>query len=303
MSYFVRHTQVLLSSIGQLARAPGSTLMTVCAIGITLALPTLLYLLIENVENVSRNWQGRAQVSVFLKMDTTTQQARSLERELAQRAEVESSQLITAQQALEEFRTQSGFGMALDILSDNPLPASILLHLNGDYDQASAIEGLIAAINSKPEVDLAQWDMAWIKRLHVILKLVERSVTLLAVLLVLAVIIIISNTIRLAIMNRRDEIEIMKLIGATERFIRRPFLYGGVLQGLLGALFAGAIVSVCVGLLRDPVAELVTLYHGDFTTSGIDIRAFAALLLAGAALGWLAARAAVGRYLSKIEPK
>ena len=303
MSYFVRHAQVLLSSLGQLARAPGSTLMTVCAIGITLALPTLLYLLVENVENVSRNWQGRAQVSVFLKMDATTQQAQDLERELAQRAEVESSQLITAQQALEEFRAQSGFGMALDILSDNPLPASILLHLNSDYDQPAAIEGLVTEINSRSEVDLAQWDMAWIKRLHVILKLVERSVTLLAVLLVLAVVIIISNTIRLAIMNRRDEIEIMKLIGATERFIRRPFLYGGVLQGLLGALCAGAIVSVCVRLLQDPIAELVMLYHGDFTTSGIDVRAFGALLIAGAALGWLAARAAVGRYLRKIEPK
>ena len=303
MSYFVRHAQVLLSSLGQLARAPGSTLMTVCAIGITLALPTLLYLLVENVENVSRNWQGRAQVSVFLKLDTTTHQAQNLEKELAQRAEVESSQLITAQQALEEFRAQSGFGVALDILSDNPLPASILLHLNSDYNQPSAIEGLIAEINSRPEVDLAQWDMAWIKRLHVILKLVERSIVLLAVLLVLAVVIIISNTIRLAIMNRRDEIEIMKLIGATERFIRRPFLYGGVLQGLLGALCAGAIVSVCVRLLRDPVAELVMLYHGDFTTSGIDLRAFAALIVAGAALGWLAARAAVGRYLNKIEPK
>ena len=303
MSYFIRHAQVLLSSLGQLARAPGSTLMTVCAIGITLALPTLLYLVVENVENVSRNWQGRAQISVFLKLETTTKKAQALERELAQRAEIESSQLITAQQAMEEFRAQSGFGVALDVLSDNPLPASILLHLNGDYDQPASIEALIAEINSRPEVDLAQWDMAWIKRLHVILKLVERSVTLLAVLLVLAVIIIISNTIRLAIMNRRDEIEIMKLIGATERFIRRPFLYGGVLQGLFGALCAGAIVSICIRLLSDPVAELVMLYHGDFTTSGIDTRAFSALLVAGPALGWLAARAAVGRYLSKIEPK
>lgn len=302
-SYLIRHAQVLLSSVGQLARAPGSTLMTVCAIGITLALPTLLYLLVENVEHLSRNWQSRAQISVFLKLDTTTEAAQILEQELAQRPEIEASQLITAQQALEEFRTQSGFGVALDILSENPLPASILLHLNSEYDQPAAIEGLIEEVNSRPEVDLAQWDMAWIKRLHVFLKLVERSVMILAALLVLAVVIIVSNTIRLAIMNRRDEIEIMKLIGATERFIRRPFLYGGILQGLLGALCAGAIVSVCVTLLQDPVAELVMLYHGDFSTSGIDARAFAALLVAGSALGWLAARASVGRYLSQIEPR
>ena len=303
MSYFVRHFQVLLSSLGQLVRAPGSTLMTVCAIGITLALPTLLYLLVENVENLSRNWQGRAQISVFLKLETPSEVALVLERELSEKPEIESSRLITAQQAFEEFRTQSGFGIALDVLSDNPLPASILLHLNRNHDQQATIERLISEINLRPEVDLAQWDMAWIKRLHVILKLVERSVTILAALLVFAVVIIISNTIRLAIMNRQDEIEIMKLIGATERFIRRPFLYGGVLQGLLGALCAGAIVSVCTRLLKDPVAELVMLYHGDFSTSGIDARTFAILLVAGSALGWLAARAAVGRYLGQIEPR
>lgn len=276
--------------------------MTVLAIGITLALPTLLYLLVENVENISRNWQGRAQISIFLKLDTTIESARDLQQDLFERPEIESSRLITAQQALDEFKNQSGFGAALDILSDNPLPASILLHLKRDHDHPDVIEKLVEETQANPEVDLAQWDMAWIKRLHVILKLVQRAVLMLAVLLVLAVVIIISNTIRLAIMNRRDEIEIMKLIGATGSFIRRPFLYGGVLQGLLGALCAGAIVSACIGLLENPVGELVMLYHGDFSTSGLNLRAFITLLLAGSGLGWLAARAAVGRYLEQIEP-
>lgn len=300
--YLVRHAQVFLSSVGQLVRSPGSSLLTVLAIGITLALPTLLYLLVENVQNVTRTWQGRAQISVFLQLDTTNEAARALQDVFAARPEIESSRLITAQQALEEFKNQSGFGAAMDILSDNPLPASILLHLKTSHDQPELIENLVRELEANPEVDLAQWDMAWIKRLHVILRLVQRSVLILAALLVLAVIIIISNTIRLAIMNRRDEIEIMKLIGATDSFIRRPFLYGGVLQGLLGALCAGAIVSACVGLLQDPIGELVSLYHGDFSTTGLDPRSFFTLLLAGSALGWLAARAAVGRYLGQIEP-
>ena len=300
--YLIRHIQVCLSSVGQLVRSPGSTLMTVLAIGITLALPTLLYLLVENVGNITQSWQGRAQVSVFLQLDTPSAAAHALQQTLSARPEIESSRLITAQQALEEFKSQSGFGAALDILSDNPLPASILLHLKTDQDQPDVIERLIKEIEANPEVDLAQWDMAWIRRLHVILKLVQRSVLMLAVLLVLAVVIIISNTIRLAIMNRRDEIEIMKLIGATDSFIRRPFLYGGVLQGLLGALCAGAIVSICIRLLRDPIGELVVLYHGDFSTTGLDPGSFLTLLLAGSALGWLAARAAVGRYLGQIEP-
>ena len=303
ISYLLRHAQVLLSSMGHLARSPGSTLMTVCAIGITLALPTLLYLVVQNVEEASRNLQGKAQVSVFLKLDLPTEAAEALRDELSRLDAVASSQLITAEQALDEFRSNSGFGEALDILSDNPLPSSIILHIEDSYDDPAVIEPLVNEISTRPEVDLAQWDMAWVMRLHVILELIQRAVIILAVLLVLAVVIIISNTIRLAILNRRDEIEIMKLIGATNRFIRRPFLYDGVLQGLLGALCAVAIVSVCIKLLQDPVVELITLYRSDFATTGISLRAFAALLAAGSALGWLSARAAVGRYLRHIEPK
>lgn len=302
IGYFLRHAQVLMSSLGQLARTPGSTLMTVCAIGITLALPTLLYLLVNNVEDITRDWQGRAQVSVFLKQEVALETARSMERELSLRPEVETTELISADQALSEFKAQSGFGAALGILGENPLPASIVLHLGRGFEDPEAIEQLVQRIAARPEVDLAQWDMAWVQRLHVILMLIQRGVTVLAVLLVLAVVIIISNTIRLAISNRRDEIEIMKLIGATEGFVRRPFLYGGVLQGLLGALCASAIVFVCIALLRGPVAQLVSLYHADFDTSGIDLKLVVTLLAAGATLGWLAAWAAVGRYLRQIEP-
>lgn len=302
IDYFLRHAQVLLSSLGQLARAPGSTVMTVCAIGITLALPTLLYLLVKDVKDLTRDWEGRAQVSIFLKQGIAAEAAKAFEQELLQLAEIETAQLITAQQALEDFKQQSGFGAALDILSDNPLPASIIIHIGGDYNNPNLIERLVGRINQRDEVDVAQWDMAWIKRLHVILTLIQRAVTVLAVLLVLAVVIIISNTIRLAILNRRDEIELMKLIGATDGFIRRPFLYGGVLQGLLGALCGGAIVIICIRLLEDPVAELITLYHGSFSGTAVDLSTFSALMVAGSALGWLAARAAVGRYLRQIEP-
>ena len=183
------------------------------------------------------------------------------------------------------------------------MPASIVIHFNDGHSHPSIIEALVSELQTRPEVDLAQWDMAWVQRLHVILKLVQRAVFVLAALLALAVVIIISNTIRLAILNRRDEIEIMKLIGATDRFIRRPFLYGGVIQGLLGALCAMAIVSVCLQLLDGPVVELVALYHGDFAATGITGRTLSLLVVTGCGLGWLAARAAVGRYLRQIQPK
>lgn len=300
--YLLRHAQVLLSSLGQLVRSPGSTLMTVCVIGITLALPAMLYLLVDNTKSVIRNWQGRPQVSIFLKQDVTGDQARLLGEELAQRKEIASVELITADQALAEFKARSGFGQALDLLSENPLPASIVAHISDEVHDTSIIEEMVREIETRAEVDLAQWDLAWVKRLHVILKLVQRAVMVLAVLLCVAVVIIVSNTIRLAILNRRDEIETMKLIGATDRFIRRPFLYGGMIQGLLGAVCAIVIVYGSLSLLEGPIAELLALYHGGFAMSGINSRTITLLLGAGAALGWLAARMAVGIQLRRIEP-
>lgn len=300
--YLLRHAQVLLASLGQLVHSPGSTLMTVCVIGITLALPAMLYLLVDNTKSVIRNWQGRPQVTVFLKHDVSGEQARLFGQELAQRSEIASIELITADQALDEFKARSGFGQALNLLSENPLPASIVAHISDEMGDASSIEELVREIETRAEVDLAQWDLAWVKRLHVILKLVQRVVIVLAVLLCVAVIIIVSNTIRLAILHRRDEIETMKLIGATDRFIRRPFLYGGMIQGLLGAVCAIVIVYVSLSLLDGPIAELLALYHGGFALSGINSRTITLLLAAGAVLGWLAARMAVGMQLRRIEP-
>lgn len=301
-AYLLRHLQVFLSTVGQLARSPGSTLLTVCAIGITLAMPTLLYLLVDDIERISKDWEGQPQVSIFLNRDTSDDTARALQTELDEREEIGQSRFIHADDALADFKNHSGLGMALEILSENPLPNSILIHVQSPYDNVSDIEQLVAEIDAKPEVDFAQWDMAWIQRLHLLLDIVERGVVILAALLVLAVLIIISNTIRLAILNRRDEIEIMKLIGATERFIRRPFLYGGALQGLLGALLAAAIVTVCVTLLEGPLGELVILYRGEFNATKIEIDTFGILLAAGSGLGWLAARVAVSRHLRQIEP-
>lgn len=300
--YLLRHAQVLLSSLGQLVRAPGSTVMTVCVIGITLALPAMLYLLVDNTKSVVRNWQGRPQISVFLKKETPREEARRMAEELTGRSESHHVSLVTAEQALTEFKARSGFGQALDILAENPLPDTIIVHISDDATDAEVIEAMVGEIESRPQVDMAQWDLAWVKRLHVILKLAQRAVLLLAALLCLAVVIIVSNTIRLAVLNRREEIETMKLIGATDRFIRRPFLYGGTIQGLLGAACAIVIIYVCLGLLDGPIAELLALYHGSYAVSGINTRTVLLLLTAGGALGWLAARMAVGRHLRRIEP-
>jgi cell division transport system permease protein len=301
-AYLLRHAQVLLASLGELVRTPGSTLTTVCVIGITLALPALLYLVVENTKKVIHSWQGRPQVSVFLEQEITDEQTRRLRQELSTLPGVEGIEYISAEQALEEFKTRSGFGEALDLLSENPLPASIVVYISNAMSDPAIIDSMVDEIETRPGVDLAQWDLAWVQRLHVILKLVQRGVIVLSVLLGVAVVITVSNTIRLAILHRRDEIETMKLIGATNRFIRRPFLYGGMIQGLMGAVCAIAIVYACLALLDGPIAELLALYHGGFALSGMNSRAIGLLLAAGGLLGWLAARAAVERHLRHIEP-
>lgn len=300
--YLLRHTQVLLACLGQLARVPGSTLLTVSAIGITLALPTILYLLVENVRILTGDWHGKAQASLFLKHKVSSVTAESLAHSLQRRPEISSIQLISAERALEEFKADSGYGRALDVLGENPLPSSIIIEFAAGID-LPAIQSMVSEFETLPEVDMAQWDMAWIERLQVILKLIQRAVWVLATLLGIAVVIIISNTIRLAIIDRREEIELMKLIGATDGFIRRPFLYVGVIQGFFGALLATIVSAGCLNLVQGPLLDLLSLYQGGFSTSGISVTTFILLLATGCSLGWLAAHAAVGRYLRQIEPE
>jgi cell division transport system permease protein len=222
---------------------------------------------------------------------------------LRARGDVTRTQYISADDALAEFKERSGFGDALNGLGENPLPASVIIYLKAQSARADSVARLIAEVVARPEVDSARSDTEWIERLHVTLRLVERAVIGLALLLVFAVIIIISNTIRLAVLNRRDEIEIIKLIGGTNTFIRRPFLYAGLLQGVAGAALAVGLVLLSVQLMRHPTAELARLYASGFVLQGLDWRLAGALLVAGGVLGWVASRWSVGRHLAAIEPR
>ena len=159
------------------------------------------------------------------------------------------------------------------------------------------------SLSALPGVELAQLDVQWVKRLHAILQIIRRSVTALAALLSLAVLLVVGNTIRLDILNRRAEIEVTKLIGATDGFIRRPFLYGGIWYGLLGGILALALSGAALLLLREPVAQLSSLYASAFRLRMFDWRLAALVLGGGATLGWLGSWLAVGRHLKRIEPR
>lgn len=301
-NWLLRHVQVALSSLGALSRLPISTLMTSAVIGIALALPGGLYLLLANVQTLSTHWDGTASISLFLKQEISDSESAELAARFEQDPGVRSVKRITRDQALDEFRELSGFSNALEALNENPLPELLIVEPAESHETPAALEALTGRLGSDPAVDFAQLDLQWVKRLHTMTEIARRGVIVLAALLGLAVLLVVGNTIRLEIQNRHSEIEITKLIGATDAFIRRPFLYHGLWYGLLGGVIAWLLIALSFYLLDGPVSRLATLYQSGFDLTGVNAATTLTLLLGGAGLGLAGSWVAVGRHLSRIEP-
>ncbi len=301
-AYFTHHLWVLISSLGALWRTPLATLMTAAVIGIALALPTGLHVLLQNVQQLSTGWEGTAQMSLFLKSDIPEKRIQALADKLRSWDGVAEVQYISREQALAEFREQSGFGGALDSLDENPLPAVLVLRPTAEATEPAQMEMLLGKVQKLEPVDLAQLDMEWVRRLSGIIEVGKRGVLLLGGLLALAILLVVGNTIRLTILSRSQEIIVTKLIGATNAFIRRPFLYTGFWYGLMGAVLAWLLVAILLGLLSDPVSRLSFLYSSGFSLDGLDLETVIILLGSGIALGLLGSWLAVGRHLQAIEP-
>jgi cell division transport system permease protein len=301
-NYLLRHTQVFFYSLGQLTRTPVATFLTVAVIGITLALPASLYVAIENVQRLASGWEDNGQISLFLKQDVAAAAIEKLADKIRRLPAVSWVDYVSREAALTEFKRLSGFGEALNALDRNPLPAVLVVHPAATHTTPDKLQALLKDLRRFNEVDIAQIDLDWVRRLHAMLELARQGVLILAAGLAVAVLLIIGNTIRLAVLNRRDEIEITKLIGGTNAFIRRPFLYTGTLQGLLGALLAWLLVGLGLLLLTDPINNLAGLYGSRFEAENLGILATLTLIGSGGLLGWLGSRLAVGRHLRAIEP-
>lgn len=297
-----QHARNLIESLGRLYRKPLASLLTVSVIGITLALPAGLHVVLKNLDALSYSWQGTLQASLFLRDNVDEAMGKQLSKKIAQHEGVQKTHYISRAQALAEFRNLSGFGDALSALDDNPLPAVIVVQPDPALD-ANAITQLITELGQHKEVAQAQLDQAWLQRLYAVLAIVQRGVTIIALLLAFAVIFIVGNTIRLDIENRREEIEVMKLLGATDGFIRRPFLYSGFWYGLLGGLFAWLLLGVCMFAISGPVRNLASLYDSNVDLLGLGARATLYLLGAGILLGWLGSAFSVSRRLHAIQPR
>lgn len=293
--YREHHALVAGDSLRRLVRARLGTTLTLMVIAIALSLPAGLFVLLKNAVTVSAGWQGSAQISLFLKSDVTPEQGRRLADELARRVDVKRTDYISRESALATFREQSGLGDLLTGLDENPLPAVVVVYPAAD--DFAAAERLRTELAQKDNVETAQLDAQWLQRLFALLDLARRLSLVLAVALGLAVLLVIANTIRLAIENRRDEIRIMLLMGATDAYVRRPFLYTGFWYALGGALLALALVSGVLVWLDGPVRTLAALYRSDFRLEGLGISGALTLLTASLLIGLGGAALAVQQHL------
>lgn len=296
------HASTAIGSLERLARQPFASLMIILVIAVTLALPAAINLVVKNASSVSDSWDNALDFSVFLKRQVSLSEAEALARLIGQRADIETVELISAEDALAEFKRQSGFAEALDQLPDNPLPHTLVVRPSVGNTSASLIL-LQEEIGNLPESDFVQVDTEWVQRFHAILDIVRQAISIGAALLAVAIVVIIANTIRLDIENRREEIEVTKLIGATNAFVRRPFLWTGFWYGLFGGLMALALVHYGLFMLEGPVAKLSGLYQSNIAVVSLDLTEGAAIIGIGVFLGLFASWFTAARHMRRIEPR
>jgi cell division transport system permease protein len=301
-AYFTRHAQNLFSALGRMVRQPVGSLLTVTVIGIALCLPVALHLLVVNGKAITSSWDSAVDLTAYLKTGQSSDVVQKLATKLRQRPDISNVDVIPADKALEEFRELSGFGEALDALTSNPIPDVLVIRPAEENLSASSVKLLADELSNWKEIDLVQVDTAWVERFHGLLSILRRAVTLAAGVLAVGVVVIVGNTIRLDIQNRKNEIEVCKLIGASDAFIRRPFLYSGFWYGLGGAFIALLVVNATLLLLQQPIRQVAGLYGSNFELMGLD-PAFTLLILAGGSgLGWLGSWLAATRHMRLIEP-
>lgn len=301
-SYFNNHKKVAKATWQQHLARPIASFFTCSVIGIALVLPALLAILLSNVQSAKLSWDGNAQITLFLKQGIPELDAGVLAQNIESRGNVLSAVFVHNESALSELKSLFDMGDVLAHLDDNPLPHSITVIPDPLLKDLTQIERLKDQLEELAEVDHVLLDALWVQRLHSITQFLERGVWLIAIMLGVAVLLIVGNTIRLAIENRREEIIVLKLVGGTDQFVCRPFLYSGMFLGLGGSLIAVILIQLTVYLLNGPIIELAQSYQSQFTLSGLDFESTLFLLVLGMSLGWLGSWLAVHKHLGEIEP-
>ncbi len=274
--------------------------MTIAVIAIALALPSGLHVMVNNVRILSGSLEAAVDFTVYLDMSVDEESAQVLARDVEARPDVNRAVLIDRAQALEDFRAYSGFGEALDALEENPLPHALVVRPAGGTQ--GDVEALARDLDEMQQTALVQLDTAWVDRLRSLAELANRAVGIATVLLSLAVVVVIGNTIRLEINNRREEIEVIKLVGGSDGYVRRPFLYLGLCYGLGGGIVAAITTAAGLGLISPPARSLAQLYESGYRLVGLNAAQTVLLLGGGAILGWAGAVIATARHLRDVDP-
>lgn len=295
------HLYIFFTTLARFARTPVATLFNVGVIGIVLALPAGLYVALANLQGYARAFASDPQLSVFLALDAGRAEVAQIEARLKQHPGVREARYVSRDQALKELRASTGLADVVDSLAQNPLPDAFVVQPREAAPQA--LEQLRDEVSRWPQVAHVQLDAAWARRLEAGLKLARLAAGLLATLFAFALVAVTFNTIRLQILTRREEIEVAKLIGATDPFIRRPFLYFGALQGLAGGLAAWAIIWGSLLLLNGGLADLSQLYATRIELRHLSAEDSASLLVFSAWLGWFGAWLSVNQHLAQIDPR
>ncbi|MEN0039253.1 MAG: permease-like cell division protein FtsX [Cellvibrio sp.] len=300
-AWSAHHSNSAIESLLRMLGTPLQSLMTWLVIAIAIALPAALFVVFNNVQQIGQSWQDSNQISVFLKKDATATQAQDLRSRWAKRPDVAQATYVSPEQALEEFKLGSGLGELANHLDENPLPAVIMV--KPKVVGPDALTSLQQSLVADPLVADVRLDMLWVKRLHQFITVAERFVVALAGLLALGVLLVIGNTIRMAIEARRDEIVVVKLVGATDAYVRRPFLYTGLWFGVGGGIVAAIILAVGFWWLSVPVTQLADLYQSSFRLQSLGFIESLQLILIAGLTGLLGAWIAVTRHLYVIQPR
>lgn len=302
-AWSAHHSNSAIESLMRLLDTPLQSLMTWLVIAIAVALPAALFVVFNNVQQIGQSWQDSSQISVFMKKDATPAQVQELRSRWAQRPDVALATYVSPEQALEEFKLGSGLGELASHLDENPLPAVILIKPKVAGNAPDVLNSLQQSLIAESLVADVRLDMLWVKRLHQFISIAERFVVALAGLLALGVLLVIGNTIRMAIENRRDEILVVKLVGATDAYVRRPFLYTGLWYGVGGGILAAILLAIGFWWLSAPVAQLADLYQSSFRLKALGLIESLQLVLVAGVTGLLGAWIAVARHLYLVQPR
>lgn len=296
-----QHRQSFGASLGRLLARPWSTALTVLVMGIALALPLLLFVLLDNARALSGGLREAREFTVFLDTGQSADAVREYANELGKRADVIGVELRTPEQGLAEFRQLSGFSEALDVLEDNPLPH--VLVITPRLEAGNGEPALLAELKADKRVDMVQYDAEWRKRLSAILGFGERAMLALMALLGMATLLVVGNTVRMDIQSRAEEIAVVQLMGASDGFVRRPFLYAGFWYGIIGGVLAVLAVGIVELVVHTPLLNLLASYQNRFSLHGFGWRDATMVVFASAVLGWAGAWIVSTRHLFAGRPK